>query len=107
MAGENWVRVASESDFEGTALVTADAGDEAVVVCKIAGRYYAIEDRCSHDDGPLGYGELHDSTIQCPRHGAKFDVASGGALSMPAVTGIRTFEVKVENGEVFVRLDEP
>lgn len=77
-------------------------GDLEIGVFNLGGRLCAIEDRCSHDDGPLGQGFLHGDAIGCPRHGATFDLATGRALSMPAVTPIRTFPVKAEAGSVFV-----
>jgi 3-phenylpropionate/trans-cinnamate dioxygenase ferredoxin subunit len=104
-ANEGWARIAAEADFEKDPLQRGEADGELVLVCRIAGRYYAVEDRCSHDDGPLGEGFVHEGAIVCPRHGARFDIASGAALSMPAVTPIRTFPVKVEAGAVFVRVD--
>ena len=63
------------------------------------GKFYAIEDVCTHDGGPLGEGEAGwlRSSI-CPRHGARFDVRTGAALKMPAVEPAPTYEVKVEGG---------
>lgn len=104
---EPWVRVADEAAFDNEPMQTLDlGGGEAVLVCRIAGRYYAVEDRCSHDDGPLGEGELRDGTIVCPRHGARFDPQNGAALTMPAVTPIRTYPVRAEGGAVWVRLED-
>lgn len=98
----NWVRIADEAAFDADPMQTGEVGDDGVLVCRIAGRYYAVEDRCSHDDGPLGDGTLEGERVICPRHGAAFDVATGAALSMPAVVPIRTFQVKVEDGAVWV-----
>lgn len=73
-----------------------------VAVCNVDGAYYAVEDVCSHDDGPLGEGSLKGGELECPRHGARFDVRSGAATRMPAVVPVRTFPVKVAGGEVVV-----
>jgi 3-phenylpropionate/trans-cinnamate dioxygenase ferredoxin subunit len=68
------------------------------------GELYAIEDRCSHDDGPLCLGSWDAETCVaiCPRHGASFDIKSGRALSLPAYLPVRTFPVRVEDGTVIV-----
>ena len=73
-----------------------------IVVVNLAGKFYAIEDVCTHDGGPLGEGQLDGCQIVCPRHGAHFDVRTGAALTMPAVEGVPTLEVKVENGDLLV-----
>ena len=71
------------------------------------GELRAIEDRCSHDDGPLCLGnwDAEACTVVCPRHGASFDLESGRALSLPAYLPVRTFPVRVEDGNVVVELD--
>ena len=80
------------------------AGDLAIGVYNLGGEYYAIEDRCSHDDGPLAEGDFDpdEGVAICPRHGARFDVRSGRALSLPAYLPVDTFEVKVEDGVVLL-----
>lgn len=75
-----------------------------LAVFNIAGAYYAIADVCSHDDGPVAEGELHDHDIECPRHGARFDVRSGKVLSFPAIVDIPAYPVKVEGKNVLVGL---
>jgi 3-phenylpropionate/trans-cinnamate dioxygenase ferredoxin component len=71
------------------------------------GELHAIEDRCSHDDGPLCLGnwDAEDCTVVCPRHGASFDLESGRALTLPAYLPVRTFPVRVEGGQVVVQID--
>jgi 3-phenylpropionate/trans-cinnamate dioxygenase ferredoxin subunit len=106
MADTRWIRVASEADFATRNMIPVEAGPEAVVVARIGPKYFAIEDRCSHDDNPLGEGELDGEQVVCPRHGARFDLASGAARAMPAVAPVRTFPVKVEGGEIFVEIED-
>ena len=80
------------------------AGAIAVGVYNLDGDYCAIEDRCSHDDGPLAEGEfdLEERVVICPRHGSKFDICSGRPLSLPAYEPVETFPVVVEDGWVKV-----
>ena len=72
----------------------------AIVVFNIAGTYYAIGDVCSHDDGPVGDGDLEDYNIVCPRHGGEFDTRSGKAVGMPAVVDIPAYPVRVVDGNL-------
>ena len=82
------------------------AGELSVGVYNLDGEYYAIEDRCSHDDGPLCEGEFDVETgvVVCPRHGANFDIRTGRALSLPAYQPVEAFEVFVEDGLIKVRV---
>jgi 3-phenylpropionate/trans-cinnamate dioxygenase ferredoxin subunit len=77
-----------------------------IVIFHVAGSFYALDDCCTHDGGPLGEGALEDFQIICPRHGARFDIRNGRALSMPAVQATPTHEVRVTDGEVFIKLCE-
>ena len=82
------------------------AGELAIGVYNLDGEYYAIEDRCSHDDGPLAEGDfdVEEAVAICPRHGARFDIKTGRALSLPAYLPVEAFEVFVEDGLVKVRV---
>jgi 3-phenylpropionate/trans-cinnamate dioxygenase ferredoxin subunit len=82
------------------------AGELAIGVYNLDGEYYAIEDRCSHDDGPLAEGDfdVEEAVAICPRHGARFDIKTGRALSLPAYLPVEAFEVFVEDGVVKVRV---
>lgn len=70
--------------------------NKQLVLFKIDGEYFAIDDICSHDNGPLGEGELEDHNIVCPRHGARFDIRTGQAVSLPAVVDICAYPVRVK-----------
>ena len=91
---------------DGSARVV-HAGSVSVGVYNLGGELYALEDRCSHDDGPLAEGELdmEAGVAVCPRHGARIDIRSGRPLSLPAVLPVDTFPVRLEDGRVVVELD--
>ncbi|MEQ8673326.1 MAG: non-heme iron oxygenase ferredoxin subunit [Aggregatilineales bacterium] len=75
-------------------------GRKWVAVFNIDGTYYAIEDVCTHDDGPLAEGDLTGCVIACPRHGATFDIRDGKVLSAPALVDVPAYEVRVQNDEI-------
>jgi metal-sulfur cluster biosynthetic enzyme/nitrite reductase/ring-hydroxylating ferredoxin subunit len=99
-----FVRVAEAADFTDPGRMLAEVDGEMVAVFHVGGSFYCIDDVCTHDGGPLAEGDLVSHTIACPRHGAKFDIRTGAALSMPAVRPTRAHDVKLEAGGVFVRL---
>ena len=80
------------------------AGSLAIGVYNLNGEYFAIEDRCSHDDGPLAEGDFdaEEGVAICPRHGATFDIRTGRALTLPAYEAVDTFPVRVDGGMVKV-----
>jgi len=104
MPSFNPVAKTSEISDPGSMLVEVD--DRLVVLIQAAGHYYALDDVCTHDGGPLSDGPVsgEESTIACPRHGAKFDVKTGAAVSMPATKGTIAHEVKVDGDQIFVQL---
>jgi 3-phenylpropionate/trans-cinnamate dioxygenase ferredoxin component len=101
-----FVRVASVAEIPDPGLKIVVVDDRFVVLFHVDGRFYCLDDRCTHDDGPLGEGRLCDHTIACPRHGAKFDIRTGAALSMPATEPTETHEVQVQGDDVYVRIRE-
>jgi 3-phenylpropionate/trans-cinnamate dioxygenase ferredoxin subunit len=98
------VDVAPVDELPPGSVKIVRAGSVAVGVYNLDGEYYAIEDRCSHDDGPLAEGEFdpEEAVVICPRHGSKFDIRSGRPLSLPAYEPVETFPVTVEEGWVKV-----
>ncbi len=72
-----------------------DLDEEPVVIFRVSDKFYAISDRCSHDDGPLGDGELDGCEVVCPRHGARFDIKNGEVKSMPAIENINWYPTRV------------
>ncbi len=100
-----FVRVCRVSEVPEGGKAVFEVQDRFLAVFHVEGRFYALDDCCTHDGGPLGEGCLEGFAVQCPRHGAKFDIRDGKALSMPAVTDTQSFPVKIEGEEVLVELD--
>ena len=96
------VATVSEIPDPGKTLVEVD--DRVVALFHVGGEFFAIDDVCTHDGGPLSDGDLENHSIACPRHGAKFNICTGAALTMPATQPTAAHEVKVEGTDIFVRL---
>jgi 3-phenylpropionate/trans-cinnamate dioxygenase ferredoxin subunit len=94
------------ADIPPGARRLVEVGDRLVIIFNIEDRFYCIDDVCTHDGGPLSDGQLEGCQIACPRHGAKFDVTTGKALTMPATRNTPCHEVKLEEGKLYVRLSE-
>ena len=102
----DFVPVAKVSDIPDPGKLTVEVDERIVVVFHVEGEYSCIDDVCTHDGGPLGEGELADHQIACPRHGAKFDIRTGEALTMPATQDTVAHQVKIEGDTVYVKLSE-
>ena len=98
-----WVDVAPAAELGPGSFRIVDVDGTSIVVFNIRGEYYAIEDVCTHDGGQLTGGEIEGDEIVCPRHGARFCIRTGEALSAPAYEPTATFPVRVENGDIQVR----
>ena len=98
----DFVAVAKENEIDEGAVKVVRVGDMPIGLTKIEDEYFAFADVCTHDDGPVAEGELDGYVIECPRHGAKFDVRTGKVRQLPAVTPIPVYAVKVEDGAVWV-----
>ena len=100
-----WVKVAKAQDVSVGCARMVEAGGQRIALCRVEDQViYAIQDLCTHDNGPLGEGTLWGEEIECPRHGARFNVRTGQAVTLPAVVPVRTFPVKVEDQEIWVEL---
>lgn len=104
-AEPHWARVAAVSEVPVGGLRAVPTEHGGVVLANVDGDIYALEDRCSHQDYPLSAGELEGDELECPFHGARFDVCSGRALQLPAITPVRSFQVDVRDGDIYIRLD--
>jgi 3-phenylpropionate/trans-cinnamate dioxygenase ferredoxin subunit len=105
MTEKNWIRVADAEECAPGTLLGVEAGGKKVVLANVDGTLYGLEDRCSHAEYPLSTGELSGDRLQCAYHGAKFEVRSGRAVQMPAIRPVRSYDVEVRDGGIFVALD--
>ena len=99
---EQFLTVAKISEIAVGQFKLVEAGGKRLLICHTEAGFYAVEDTCTHDDGPLADGWLDGNAIECPRHGARFDVTTGKVLCLPAAVGINSYPVKVEGDEIKV-----
>ncbi|HEY7657437.1 MAG TPA: non-heme iron oxygenase ferredoxin subunit [Burkholderiales bacterium] len=99
----DWITVAKVGELAPGGHRVVDVDGAAVVVFNLGGEYYAIEDVCTHDGGQLTGGTIEGDEIVCPRHGARFSIRTGEALTAPAYEPVAKFPVRVENGVIQVR----
>ena len=98
-----WITVAKVGELAPGSHRVANVDGAAVVVFNLAGEYYAIEDVCTHDGGQLTGGVVEGDQVVCPRHGARFSIRTGEALTAPAYEPVAKFPVRVESGVIQVR----
>ncbi len=96
--------VAKTSDLPDPGKMLVEVEDRLVALFHVDGAFYALDDVCTHDGGPLAEGEMDGCQIICPRHGARFDIKTGAALTMPATKATASHEVKIEGDEILVQL---
>ncbi len=100
-----FTKAAKTSDVPPGRIRVVEVRDEEVALCNVDGEIFVIANVCTHDDGPLGEGELLGDEIECPRHGARFNVRTGQVKSLPAIIPVPTFQVKVVGDDVLVDVD--
>jgi 3-phenylpropionate/trans-cinnamate dioxygenase ferredoxin subunit len=93
---------AKVSEIPEGVVKVVQAGDRNLALANTGGEFYAIDDVCTHDGGPLGEGMLVDHQVECPRHGARFDLTTGRPVTLPAVLPVRTYPTRVEGDTVLV-----
>ena len=99
-----WVEAADEAEFIGADRKLVDlGGTQQIGLYKVNGEYLAISAWCSHQRAIMFSGDVHGCELECPLHGARFDLRTGKNLSLPAVRPVARYETKVENGKVFIK----
>ena len=97
-----FAKVCKLADVPAGTVMVYEVEDREIAVCNVGGDLYAIDNVCTHDEGSLDQGELLDYEVECPRHGARFDVRSGEVTEAPAVMPVDTFPVRVQGDDVEV-----
>ena len=101
-----WVEIASLADLPEGRGVKVDVGEHAVALFRIESDVYALADICSHAEASLAEGEIFDGEVECPRHGASFDLKTGEAITLPATLPVMSYETKTEDGTVSLLISE-
>lgn len=98
-----FVRVAEMKDLPPGSVLAVRVRGEAIALCNVAGKIYAISNVCTHDGGSLDEGDLQGEVIECARHGSQFNVRTGEVLTPPAEVAVETYEVRVAGQDIEVR----
>ncbi len=101
---DGWQRVAALADLADDAALAAKLGNRRIALYRLDGKVYALDDVCTHALALLSQGFIEGGAVECPLHGARFDIATGRCLAPPASVDLRTYAVRIDGGEVFVRL---
>jgi 3-phenylpropionate/trans-cinnamate dioxygenase ferredoxin component len=105
-AADNYVRVASVGDVPPNTLHQVEVGDVKVCLANADGQVYAFRDNCTHRDFPLHTGAVEGGAVECSWHGARFDIASGRAVQLPAIKPITTYDVRVDGDDIYVAVGD-
>jgi 3-phenylpropionate/trans-cinnamate dioxygenase ferredoxin subunit len=101
-----FIDIATDDQLTEGERLFVEIGGKSIVVFKVAGKYFAIGDVCSHDNGPVGDGEIEGNEIICPRHGGRFNIVTGKATSLPALVDIPAYPVRVVDGMIQIGMPE-
>ena len=97
-----FLEIAPASELPPGERLFVEIEGRSIVIFNVAGELFSIADVCSHDDGPVGEGDIEGYKITCPRHGAQFDVRTGKVVQMPAVVDIPAYPVQLKDGNIFL-----
>ncbi len=101
-----FVKVAAVGEIEPGRAKRVEVGEEEIAVFNLDGEYYAIGDTCSHEEASLSEGDVFGDCVECPLHGAQFDITTGKNLTLPAVSPVPSYPVKVEGDAILVSTGE-
>jgi 3-phenylpropionate/trans-cinnamate dioxygenase ferredoxin subunit len=101
----SWISGGRADNLGPGKVRTVFTGRKQLAVCNVGDSYHCIDDVCTHDGASFETGELDGNEIECPRHGARFDVTTGQATCMPAIVPVKVYPVSIENGEIRIQVD--
>lgn len=101
-----WVKIADKASLPEGRGIRVEVGPHRIAVFRVGDEVLAVGDRCSHAEASLSEGDLFDFEIECPRHGATFDLRTGKALSLPATKPVPVYESKTEDGDLYLLLED-
>ena len=101
---ERFVTVAKVGDVPDGGMKSVEVEGTPIVLCRVEGQVYAVGNLCTHDNGPLSGGSLEGAAIECPRHGARFDVRTGQVICLPAPVPIPSYPVRVVGDEIQINV---
>lgn len=99
------IKIATVGELAPGQYKSIELEGERIALFNIDGRFYALQDICTHDGGILTGGTLKGYIIECPRHGAQFDVRTGAVMRLPAYVGVQTYPVSIEGNDIFIILE--
>ncbi len=102
----DYEKIAKTSDILPGEIKSFVVGIDVIAVCNVEGNFYAIKDRCTHEEYPLSDGDLEGEVITCVYHGAEFNVKTGERLCLPATEDVETYEIKIEGDDIYVLIED-
>ncbi|MGR3318259.1 MAG: Rieske (2Fe-2S) protein [Candidatus Anammoxibacter sp.] len=102
---EDYKKIANVNDLNDGEVKKIEFDDKAIALFKIDGNYFAIDDTCTHQKASISEGEIDGDIVSCPHHGARFDIKTGQALSLPAMFPLKKYQVKVDGNDIKIALD--
>ena len=103
---EKYIKVGQTSEISPGSGKCVEVAGNRIAIFNVEGQFYGIEDTCTHASGPLSEGSLAGEEVECPWHGASFNIKTGESTSLPASRNVKFFNVKVSDGEIEIAIEE-
>ncbi|MGR3178664.1 MAG: non-heme iron oxygenase ferredoxin subunit [Candidatus Anammoxibacter sp.] len=102
---EDYKKIANVNDLNDGEAKKIEFDGKAIALFKIDGNYFATDDTCTHEKASISEGEIDGDIVSCPHHGARFDIKTGQALSLPAMFPLKTYQIKVDGNDIKIALE--
>ena len=99
------IKVLNISELENNQSTVVNVNDKEIAVFNVEGEFFAIDDRCSHADESLSEGEVYDCKVECPAHGAEFDLKTGEALTPPASKSVSCYHTSTDESSIYIEVE--